>query len=201
MINTVILDIGQVLANFRWEEFLIECGYREEIVKRVGNATVLGKYWSEQDRGLISEEELVKLCCGLDSEVSEEIKHFFHNITETVREFPYAEDFIKSLKSNGYKVYLLSNYGERNFQYAMENFRFIPHADGKVISYEIKKVKPEPEIYDYLIKKYNINPTEAVFLDDSKPNLEAAEKFGFSAIHVTDIEKALEELRGMGVKF
>lgn len=201
MINTVVLDIGQVLAHFRWEEFLREFGYNEETVKRIGNATVLGKYWGEQDRGAFSEEKVVELCCNLDPEMAEEIKHFFTNITATVKEFPYAEGFIKSLKSNGYRVYLLSNYGERNFMYALDNFAFIPHADGRVISYEIKSVKPEPEIYDYLIKKYNINPYEAVFLDDSKANLEAAEKFGFKTIHVTDVPKALEELREMGVTF
>ncbi len=201
MINTVVLDIGQVLAHFRWEEVLREFGYNEETVKRIGNATVLGKYWGEQDRGAFSEEKVVELCCNLDPEMAEEIKHFFTNITATVKEFPYAEGFIKSLKSNGYRVYLLSNYGERNFMYALDNFAFIPHADGRVISYEIKSVKPEPEIYDYLIKKYNINPYEAVFLDDSKANLEAAEKFGFKTIHVTDVPKALEELREMGVTF
>jgi len=201
MINTVVLDIGQVLAHFRWEEVLREFGYNEETVKRIGNATVLGKYWGEQDRGAFSEEKVVELCCNLDPEMAEEIKHFFTNITATVKEFPYAEGFIKSLKSNGYRVYLLSNYGERNFMYALDNFAFIPHADGRVISYEIKSVKPEPEIYDYLIKKYNINPYEAVFLDDSKANLEAAEKFGFKTIHVMDVPKALEELREMGVTF
>ncbi|MDF2800706.1 MAG: HAD-superfamily hydrolase subfamily variant 3 [Anaerocolumna sp.] len=201
MINTVVLDIGQVLAHFRWEEVLREFGYDIETVNKIGKATVLGKYWGEQDRGALSEEEIIELCCSLDNDVADEIKHFFKNITETVKEFPYAEGFIKDLKSNGYKVYLLSNYGERNFMYALENFNFIPHADGRVVSYEIKSVKPEPEIYDYLIKKYNINPYEAVFLDDSIANLEAAEKFGFSTIHVTDIPKALEELRGLGVKF
>lgn len=201
MITTVVLDIGQVLAHFRWEEVLREFGHNEETVKRIGAATVLGKYWGEQDRGALSEEEVIELCCSLDRDMTEEIKYFFQNITNTVKEFPYAKEFIKSLKNNGYKVYLLSNYGERNFMYALENFEFIPHADGRVVSYEIKCVKPEPEIYDYIIKKYDINPDEAVFLDDSKANLEAAQKFGFKTIHVTDIPKALEELREMGVKF
>lgn len=201
MINTVVLDIGQVLAHFRWEELLKEFGYNEETIAKIGKATVLGDYWSEQDRGALSEEEVIELCCNLDQDVDKEIRHLFKNITETVKEFPYAEDFIKSLKSHGYKVYLLSNYGERNFMHALEHFKFIPHADGRVVSYEIKSVKPEPEIYKHLIQKYNINPNEAVFLDDSMANLEAAKEFGFTTIHVTDIPKALEELRKLGVDF
>ncbi|BCJ93317.1 haloacid dehalogenase [Anaerocolumna cellulosilytica] len=200
MIKTIVLDIGQVLAHFRWQEYLQDCGYDEETIRKIGNATVLGKYWGEQDRGAIREEELIKLCCDLEPEVTEEIRKFFEDITLTVREYPYAEQFIKDLKSNGYKVYLLSNYGDRNFQYAKEHFRFVPCADGGVISYEIKHIKPEPEIYQALLDKYQFNPKEAVFLDDSLANLEGAKAFGFSTIHVTNFNIALEELRNLGIK-
>lgn len=201
MIRTVVLDIGQVLAHFRWEEVMMECGYDEEVAQKVGKATVLGEYWSEFDRSAISDEEIIDKCCSLAPEVSDEIRNFFNHITDTVREFPYAKEFIESLKRNGYKVYLLSNYSKTNFEYALKNFTFIPCADGRVISYEIQSVKPEPEIYEHLINKYHINPNEAVFLDDSLPNLKAAEKFGFNTIHVTDIKKALEELKDLGVSF
>lgn len=199
MIKTIILDIGQVLAHFRWKEYLVDCGYDDEIIEKVGAATVLSKYWGEVDRGAIKEEEIVKLCSSLDPSVSKEIQDFFDNLTQTVREFPYSEEFIKNLKANGYKVYLLSNYGERNFAYAKENFKFIKQADGGVISYEVKSIKPEPEIYETLLKKYNINPQEAVFLDDSQANLEGASAFGIHTILVTDFQKALEELRDLGV--
>ena len=42
MIDTIILDIGQVLVDFRWKEYLEECGYDEETKRRVSEATVLG---------------------------------------------------------------------------------------------------------------------------------------------------------------
>jgi putative hydrolase of the HAD superfamily len=200
MINTIVLDIGQVLAHFRWLDYLKDCGYYEETIEKVGKATVLGKYWGEVDRGALSDEEIISLCCELDQSVSKEIKALFDNITKTVREYPYSSNFIKQLKANGYKVYLLSNYGNKNFQYAKANFDFINHVDGGVISYEVKHIKPEPEIYKALIDKYELNPEEAVFLDDSVANLEGAKLFGFSTIHFTDFNKALEELRGMGVK-
>ncbi len=200
MIKTVVLDIGQVLADFRWKECLIDSGYDEETIRKVSNATVLSKTWGEVDRGALSEEEIITICCGQDPSAAGEIKAFFENIYDTVREYPYSAGFIRSLKANGYKVYLLSNYGERNFKYAKEHFEFIQYADGGVISYEIKHIKPEPEIYEALIEKYRFNPEEAVFLDDSLPNLEGAEAFGFYTIHVKDFNKAVEELKKMGVK-
>lgn len=199
MIKTIVLDIGQVLAHFNWKGFLEECGYDEETIRRLSNATVLSKVWGEFDRGALSDEEISRLCCEQDPDLTEEIKAFIKNSYKTVREFPYSVDFIKELKKNGYKVYLLSNYGKTNFGYAKENFKFIPYADGGVISYEIKHIKPEPEIYQALIDKYDINPEEAVFLDDCEPNLEAAKPFGFHTIQVTEFDKALEALRNLGV--
>lgn len=200
MINTVVLDIGQVLSDFRWREYLNDCGYDEETKRRVAEATVLSKLWQEEDRGRINTDELVKLCCEKDPGVAAEITRLFADITLLVREYDYSTDFIRKLKANGYKVYLLSNYGEKNFAYAREHFDFIKYADGGVISYEVKYIKPEPEIYEALIHKYTINPKEAVFLDDSEANLEGARKFGFSTIWVTEFEKALKELRALGVR-
>jgi len=200
MINTIVLDIGQVLANFRWEAYLEDCGYDEETTRKVSNATILSKIWGEEDRGAISDEELVALFCSQDTSVTTEITALFDNITELVREYDYSVEFVQRLKANGYKVYLLSNYGRKNFEYAREHFKFIKYVDGGVISYEVKQIKPEPEIYETLIEKYNINPKEAVFLDDSQANLDGAKPFGFYTIHVEEFEQAVEELRVLGVR-
>lgn len=200
MINTIVLDIGQVLANFRWEAYLKDCGYDEKTAQKVSNATILSKMWGEVDRGVLSDEELISACCKQDPSVTQEITTLFQNGGELVREFDYSADFVQLLKTNGYKVYLLSNYGKTNFKYAKEHFEFFKYVDGGVISYEVKYIKPEPEIYEILIAKYNINPKEAVFLDDSQANLEGARPFGFETILVKEFEKALEELRLLGVR-
>jgi putative hydrolase of the HAD superfamily len=82
----------------------------------------------------------------------------------------------------------------------MENFKFYKHVDGGVISYEVKHIKPEPEIYEDIIRKYNINPEEAVFLDDIQANLDGAKAFGFHTVLVSGYEKALADLRELGVR-
>ncbi len=200
MIRTIVLDIGQVLAAFRWEDYLKDCGYDDETRDKVGKATVLSKYWGEHDRGVLSDEEVMKLCCQLDPSVETEIRKLFQELTKTVVEYPYSRNFIRSLKENGYKVYFLSNYEGGSFAYARKHFTFIPEADGQVISYEVKHIKPEKEIYEAIIQKYGINPEEAVFLDDSAANIKGAERFGFHTILFTDYEKALGELRELGVR-
>lgn len=199
MITTIILDIGQVLADFCWADYLVACGYDEVTKEKVSKATVLGQYWGEQDRGILTPAELVKLCSGIDPTVETEIEALFRDISLLVKEYEYAEDFVRTLKQNGYKIYLLSNYGS-NFSEMKENFAFYPYVDGGVISYEVGHIKPEKEIYEALIEKYNIVPEEAVFLDDRLENLEAAEEFGIHTVQVGEFEKALEDLRALGVK-
>lgn len=200
MINTIILDIGQVLGDFCWDVYLRDCGYDEETISKVGLATVLSDDWAEEDRGVLSDEELIQLFTKNDPSMAKEIRSFIENITETVKEYKYSVDFIKQLKETGYKVYLLSNYGKTNFEHAKEHFEFLKYVDGGIISYEIKHVKPEPEIYKALIEKYNINPREAVYLDNSSINLEGAKPFGFYTIQVNDFQDAIEELRDLGVE-
>ncbi len=201
MINTIVLDIGNVLARFRWEDYLADCGYEDEIKKRIGKATVLSSRWKEWDRGAMDEQELIEACIAEDPELRQEIlKLFFEDYEQLVEEYEYAADFVRSLKENGYLVYLLSNYSRMHFYREKEPYRFIEHVDGGVISYEVKKIKPDPEIYQILIDQYAIKPEEAVFLDDTLENLIAAEKFGFHTIQVKNQEQALADLRKLGVR-
>ncbi|MFU0828714.1 MAG: putative hydrolase of the HAD superfamily [Lachnoclostridium sp.] len=199
MINTIVLDIGQVLADFNWKGYLKDRGFDEQTIERIGKATVYSDNWREFDRGTLSDEEIIERCCRMDMELAEEIKTFVKESYKTVREYPYAERFVRTLKENGYHVYLLSNYGRTNFSYAKENFKFIPLADGGIISYEIEHIKPEPQIYKALIQKYGIDPERTVFLDDVQANLDGAKEFGFKTILVTEFDKALEDLRKLGV--
>lgn len=41
MIKNIIFDIGNVLADFRWKEFLQNKGFDEKMVARIANASVL----------------------------------------------------------------------------------------------------------------------------------------------------------------
>ena len=68
-----------------------------------------------------------------------------------------------------------------------ENWEFFKYFDGKVVSGHCKLLKPEKEIYELLCSTYSLKPNECVFIDDTKANIEAAEKFGINGIHLTDI--------------
>lgn len=197
MIRNVIFDIGNVLASFRWKDLFIELGFTGEAFERIAEATVLHPtMWNEFDRSLMSDEEIIARCIERAPEYEKEIRLLFHTTAGLVEEYPYSYEWIRGLKEQGYKVYLLSNYGKTSYEAARDNHRlsFLPLVDGAVISYEVQMVKPEPGIYEALLAKYSLKAEECVFLDDRAENIEAAAALGFRGIVVETYEQAKEAL-------
>lgn len=198
-ITTVVFDIGNVLAGFDWPAYLQRLGFSEETGRRIAGATFLGNNWKEVDRGVKSDEDIYEDCLREIPDLKEELAVVWAGRTGIVKEFDYAAEWILSLKRAGYRVYLLSNYGRETFAAARAEFSFFEHVDGMVISYEIRHIKPEPEIYEELIRRYDIIPEETVFLDDLQPNIEAAKAFGFHTILFTEKTEAEKRLLELGV--
>ena len=196
-IDTVIFDIGNVLAGFDWAGFVRSFGYGEEINRRIAAAVFQSEEWHQVDLGLMTDRELIEAFVANDPELRDEIETIFTRWQYSVTEYDFAEEWLRSLKARGYKVYILSNYGKTMFGYAGGHFRFLRHADGAVVSYAINKIKPWPEIYRYLLEKYSIVPENAVFLDDLPENVAAAEEQGINAILVRSHEQAVKDLEEM----
>jgi len=69
-----------------------------------------------------------------------------------------------------------------------------------VVSGYEKLLKPDHAIYRVLMERYKVIPSESVYIDDNKPNADAASELGFNAIHFLSPEQLREELAGLGLK-
>ena len=56
--------------------------------------------------------------------------------------------------------------------------------DGFVLSCDIKAIKPDLVMFKEILDKYQLDPTNCVFLDDIEDNTMAAEKLGIKAYQV-----------------
>lgn len=84
------------------------------------------------------------------------------------------------------RVFYLSNM-PREFADSLEQrFSWIERFDGGIFSARAGLSKPNPEIYAALEAKYAIAPTDALFLDDSLANVEAARARGWKTVHVRE---------------
>lgn len=200
MIKTVIFDIGNVLTDFRWEDFFKEKGYSRELTDRIGKATVESEIWPEYDKGLLSNEEIMDGFVKNDPEIGKEIRESLSDIRGIVTKRDYAIPWIQELKRKGYQVLYLSNFSRRAEEQCAESLDFIPYTDGGILSYKEKCIKPEPRIYELLIERYHLNPEECVFLDDLQKNLDGASRFGIKTILFKNQEQAIEALKALGVE-
>ena len=87
-------------------------------------------------------------------------------------------ELIRRLKAAGYRVYYLSNYPERSFRYLRSIMPVFDEMDGGVVSWEVHKIKPEPEIYRLLLERYQLSAEGSVFADDTPANLKTAAELG-----------------------
>ena len=72
---------------------------------------------------------------------------------------------------------------------------FLLLTDGDIFSYSVRQVKPDVEIYETLLKKYQLTADECVFIDDRMENIEGAEKAGIHGICFETIGQVKEDLK------
>ncbi len=198
-IKTVIFDIGNVLADFCWEKFFRSFGFSEEMFHRMAKATVYDNIWNQFDKGVLSEDEMLSIFIEKDPEIEPQIRQVFQNISGMIEVFDYTYDWIHELQQKGYQVLILSNFSEKCYRECGSKMDFVKEADGAVISYIEKMIKPDDEIYELLIHRYHLNPEECVFLDDKPENIEAAKRNGIYGIVFQGKADAVAKLEKMGV--
>lgn len=199
MIKNIIFDIGNVLTNYRWREFLEDKGFDEAMIDRLAEATVNSSVWCEYDRGVWTEEEIMAGFVRNDPEIEKEIHQAFDDFKELVTPREYAIPWIKELKKKGYRVLYLSNFSHKAEVECAEALDFLPEMDGGILSYRDRLVKPDAAIYELLLSRYGLVAEECVFLDDMSANVEAAGRLGIHVILFRTKEQAQKELRELGV--
>jgi len=200
MIKNIIFDIGNVLTDFRWEDFLRDKGFDEEMIKRIAEASVYSEVWKEYDKGIWTDEEILDGFAANDPEISAQIRQAFGDFTDLVTPRDYAIPWVKELKDKGYKVWYLSNFSNKATTECAECLGFIPYTDGGILSFRDKVIKPDAAIYELLLERFCLVAEECVFIDDTLVNVEAAKALGIHGIHFVSKEQTEKELSELGVK-
>ena len=183
MIKNIVFDIGNVLIHFDWDGFLRRNGADEEDVAVVGKQAIHSPLWRTLDENIVPFDTVRT---QLMEAVGEKRAHWIQMMLEWYEGMcitaPYSLPWLNALRARGYKLYVLSNFSEHGFQRAAKRLPFLNYLDGYLISYEVKLMKPSPDIYMALCQKYNLNPEECLMIDDLKENVEGARSCGFSGL-------------------
>lgn len=192
--KNIIFDVGDVLLEYRWKDMLVkDYGMPEERAEQVGMTMFDDPLWSGLDLGNPLEETIDKYEEKYP-EFAKEIRWFLTHGEYMQVNRPAVWEKVHELKEAGYAIYLLSNYSEDLFTKHTKGASFLNDIDGKVVSYQIHAIKPNPEIYLYLLDKYGLKAEECLFFDDREKNVEAAQNLGIKAIRVESQQQLLGEL-------
>jgi putative hydrolase of the HAD superfamily len=107
-------------------------------------------------------------------------------------------DLVLELKGKGIPVALLSNIDDRLARIIREFNLYAPF-DPCLLSCEIGLEKPDPKIYEFLLKEMELPASSIIFIDDRAENIEAAQKLGFDAILFTSQNQLQKELKKRGL--
>ena len=178
MINTIIFDFGDIFVNLEKETSINE-------FKKLGldgpNEDLIAMN-DLFERGKITELQFIESFQKYIPEADMlDIRKAWNSV---IGEFPlYRLEFLQML-STKYRLFLLTNTDAihiSRFEHmaGMSFFSDFYQCFEKVYySFEMGMRKPEPEIFNYILKKHDLSPKRTLFVDDKKENTDAAAALG-----------------------
>ncbi len=195
MITVVIFDLGKVIVDFDHrmicKNMARHCPFNaHDIYQRIFNSGLEAQF----DEGIITPRNFF-----------EHIKHQLHfsgSLTEfqkiwnhIFRLTPGISPIIINLKKH-YRLLCLSNTNQWHFEYCLKTFPVLQYFDDFILSYQIKKRKPDPGIFQAALAKANCSAAECIYIDDICDYVKAAASLGIRAIHFTSVSQLKKALQG-----
>lgn len=201
MINTIIYDLGGVLIDWN-PAYLYRKLFANEEEMQFFLQNICTSDWNEEQDAGRTIKEATDMLVALHPEHEQNIRAFYGRWPEMLGgEVAGAVDIFRKLKQTGrYKMYALTNWSVETYPVAQQQFPFLAEFDGVVVSGEEKSRKPFPEFYKVLLDRYNVQPGEALFIDDNKRNIDAAALLGIHVIHFKDVAQLQDDLRKEGIE-
>lgn len=162
----------------------------------INSGEALPEFWDDYDRGTRDIDSVAQCLAEFrDSDFETAKSRMLEAVTYQEQVAPTAE-LIAELKAAGYRLFVLSNMSKDYIEFLREMPVF-QHFEGEIVSCEVGLIKPEREIYNLLLDRYNLVPEQTIFIDDRKPNVDAAAEVGINPFHFdrNDPEKSCEQLR------
>ena len=209
----IVFDFGAVL--FGWQPAHIVRQHLPQHVTGDASAQALGKAifshadWQAFDQGLISEQAVVQRTSSRLALPSSQVASMVALIGEQLPVIPTSLAVLQQLRdrrdagegegmgeseSESIRLYYLSNMPEPYARTLERNHAFLQWFDDGIFSGDIKLIKPDPAIYAAATQRFNLQGQTTIFIDDSLPNVQAAQAHGWRAVHLPSPEQLPSKL-------
>jgi len=198
--SVAVFDLGGVLIDWNPRYLYRKLFNGDDAAMEHFLTTVCTPAWnSKQDAG----RSFAEACASLKLEHpthSELIDAWFHRQAEMLTgPIPGAVDILAELRARGVPLYALSNWSAETFPLSLKRFEFLHWFDGILLSGEVRLLKPDPRIFELFFETHSVDPADTVYVDDLKPNVDAATSLGMHGILFTDPQALRIELEKLGL--
>ncbi len=193
--KNIIFDFGNVIAEFNEHKIIESYCHTPEDFLVLKQAIFYN--WNALDRGTIDYNDYMDQAI---SSLPEKLRSSAYQLSrewwKQLTPLKSTWSLIRELKTSGYALYILSNASVFFAEHA-DYYEITKEFDGCVYSGNLKMLKPEPDIYNYLFNTYHLTPKDCFFLDDKAENIESGRRLGMDGLIFTgdiDIVKHALEL-------
>jgi HAD superfamily hydrolase (TIGR01509 family) len=190
MIKAIIFDYYGVLTT---DQYLTWLKQNPQVMRR--NAHEIEVLSKAQDVGLAPTEFFSRLASIAELPV-EEVRGGFDAREDMNNELI---EYIGCLRNDGYKTAILSNSSLGLYKEVAEH-KLTNLFDEVLCSEEAGVVKPNPAIFDMMLKRLKVGAKEAFFVDDRAYNVSGAEAIGMKALLYSDFARLQSDLVRYGVR-
>lgn len=132
--------------------------------------------------------------------ISPEGSHLIKPIKEGVLLLKKCSSMLDVKKNGSYSLFSCTNWNKNIIELLFKNYPEIMELFHDVITPDHAGAKkPNQVIFDYLVKKYDLNSSECIFIDDQYDNVLAAKSYGMVGHHLKNFEILEKELKNLGI--
>ena len=201
MTENYIFDFGNVLTEFYPYKLTEPYVSDEEMKKRISQVVFHRECWDKLDAGTISNDEMKSFIkSNLSSDEADIGCKVYDNWVSNLTPVKDMQQLIFDIHNSGKKLYLLSNisiYFADNYHKVKWIKELFDCFDGIVLSGPVGKTKPNRDIFEYILDKYNLDARECLFIDDSNINIAGGEALGIKGYLFDGDAKRLREYIGI----
>ena len=190
----IVFDLGGVV--FNWQpDAIVRSLFEDPKTRDLARNEIIGHAdWIELDRGTITLSQAMERAAARTGLRLRDIERLFEAVPQFLTPIEATIELIHRLGNTHNSLFVLSNMHLASIAYLEEHHDIWGVFDGIVISSRIQMVKPERQIYEYLLNRYQLDPAETVFIDDLPENLEAAASLGIRTIRFIDSAQCERDL-------
>jgi len=108
-------------------------------------------------------------------------------------------EILRSLKQANFPIYGFSNWSAEKFYQVRHKYEFLGWLEAIILSGEVKINKPDPRIFDVLLKRIGQPAWQCLLIDDSANNIAMARQLGLKGILYQSPEQLATELHQLGI--